>query len=84
MSKSSIRTFINESRDWYICNFCHKLIPPWSSYVHYRGKPEGQSSFLTDRRHLTCTPEFLSSVKCQECGGGIGLPEEEGYLHCTC
>lgn len=84
MSKISKRIFIRKSRKAYICDFCNKLIPCGSSYVKFRGKSEIMPVFNTDRRHLQCTPEYQVSPKCDECGGGLSLPEKDGYLHCTC
>lgn len=30
------------------------------------------------------SPEYIISRKCEECNGGLGLPEVDGMLHCTC
>lgn len=66
----------------YICDFCNIQIKQGETYIRYRGLHEGR--FLTDRRHLTCSAEYLISKKCQKCKGGIGLPKENGYITCNC
>lgn len=66
----------------YVCDFCNKTIPVNTKYIRYRGLHEG--GFATDRRHLTCCADYLVSQKCDECGGGMGLPETDAYAHCTC
>lgn len=66
----------------FICDFCNLEIKKGEEYIRYRGLYQGQ--FLTDRRHLKCSSEYLIAKKCEECKGGINLPEKRGYLHCTC
>jgi len=73
---------VQEARLTNACDFCSEPIRQGARYVKYRGWFD--KAWRTDRRHFECTSEFLRAAKCDECKGGLNLPEEDGYVHCTC